>query len=234
MTRSPLVSWLVLVAAVGCGEPSAPATPLEVVQEALEAIRAEDGERLLSLVQSPPGRPHRSADFRAVEETLRQLGRVDLQPVAPEEHPTADSRVCVVPVTLSPARRDAGRVAAGLTLVRQGGAWQITERSLRALLIQATDVATGTSRSERKTRVMLEALSQSVRVYATDHENTLPNALDDLLTEQFPGEPYVSAIPRDGWGNPLHFVPHPDGSFDLRSPGPDGVLDTDDDLAPGK
>lgn len=80
------------------------------------------------------------------------------------------------------------------------------------------------------TRIMLGVLDTTLRSYADEHAGALPSALDDLVTETRYGEPYLSAVPGDGWRRSLHYAPHPDGSFDLRSLGPDGVVDTDDDV----
>ena len=162
--------------------------------------------------------------FSGVEETLSKLGDVEFTRIAPETAVTEDQRVLVVPVVLRTPDRDESRVVGGLTLGRQDGVWLITARSLRALLIQALDAATGTSRAWRMTRTMLEILGATLRSYADEHAGSLPSALDDLVAETRYGEPYLSAVPGDGWGRSLHYVPHPDGTFELRSLGEDDVL----------
>ena len=80
------------------------------------------------------------------------------------------------------------------------------------------------------TRPILRALTNFVKRYAEDHDGALPDAVEDLLGEDPDGAPYIGAVPVDAWGVPLRYTPRDGGSFEVRSAGPDGTMDTDDDL----
>ena len=70
----------------------------------------------------------------------------------------------------------------------------------------------------------LEALSREVLNYATQGEG-LPESLDAL--RKF--HPTAAALP-DAWGRRIRYERLSDDSFRLRSAGPDGAFDTEDDI----
>jgi len=70
----------------------------------------------------------------------------------------------------------------------------------------------------------LEALSREVLNYATQGEG-LPESLDAL--RKF--HPTAAALP-DAWGRRIRYEKLSDDSFRLRSAGPDGAFDTEDDI----
>jgi len=70
----------------------------------------------------------------------------------------------------------------------------------------------------------LEALSREVLNYATQGEG-LPESLDAL--RKF--HPTAAALP-DAWGRKIRYEKLSDDSFRLRSAGPDGAFDTEDDI----
>lgn len=74
------------------------------------------------------------------------------------------------------------------------------------------------------TGVNLEALSREVLTYATQGEG-LPESLDAL--RKF--HPTAAALP-DAWGRRIRYEKLSDDSFRLRSAGPDGAFDTEDDI----
>lgn len=93
--------------------------------------------------------------------------------------------------------------------------------------------ARGAEEEVQATRQILKALSNFVDRYAADHEGALPGAVDDLLGADPDGTPYVGAVPVDAWGRSIRFTPKEDGSFEVRSAGADGAMDTADDVVVG-
>jgi hypothetical protein len=75
------------------------------------------------------------------------------------------------------------------------------------------------------TGVNLEALSREVLTYATEGEG-LPESLEAL--RRF--HPTAAALP-DAWGRRIRYEKLSDSSFRLRSAGPDGEFDTEDDIS---
>jgi len=74
------------------------------------------------------------------------------------------------------------------------------------------------------TRANLEALSREVLNYATQGEG-LPESLEAL--RRF--HPTAATLP-DAWGRRIRYEKLSDDSFRLRSAGPDGAFDTEDDI----
>ncbi len=74
------------------------------------------------------------------------------------------------------------------------------------------------------TRVNLEALSREVQSYATEAEG-LPGSLDALRSFH----PTAAAL-TDAWGRRIRYERLSDSSFRLRSAGPDGAFETEDDI----
>jgi len=74
------------------------------------------------------------------------------------------------------------------------------------------------------TRVNLESLSREVLSYAAGGEG-LPESLEAL--RRF--HPTAAALP-DAWGRKIRYERLSDSSFRLRSAGPDGAFETEDDI----
>jgi len=74
------------------------------------------------------------------------------------------------------------------------------------------------------TAVNLESLSREVLTYATEGEG-LPESLEAL--RRF--HPTAAALP-DAWGRKIRYERLSDSSFRLRSAGPDGAFETEDDI----
>jgi len=64
-----------------------------------------------------------------------------------------------------------------------------------------------------------------IALYKLDN-GRLPKTLDEVPTSR--DAPFVKTDP---WLKPLRYTPHDDGTFELRSAGPDGAFDTADDIA---
>jgi general secretion pathway protein G len=91
------------------------------------------------------------------------------------------------------------------------------------------------------TRVSIEGLTQALRLYSLDHRGRYPGSSENLsVLIENPGRrdtrwrgPYLDRMPQDAWGKDFLFVSpgvkNPD-SFDIISPGPDGVLGNADDI----
>jgi hypothetical protein len=74
------------------------------------------------------------------------------------------------------------------------------------------------------TEVNLESLSREILTYATEGDG-LPGSLDAL--RRF--HPTASAV-TDAWGRKIRYERLSDSSFRLRSAGPDGTFETEDDI----
>ncbi len=85
------------------------------------------------------------------------------------------------------------------------------------------------------TITQLNSLKQSVQMYQI-RMNTLPQSLDELKDgpsdsakkAKWTGS-IIDRIPDDAWGNPVKYE-RKGNSFELRSGGLDGQMNTDDDL----
>lgn len=85
------------------------------------------------------------------------------------------------------------------------------------------------------TLTQLNALKQQVEMYRIKM-NSLPKSLDELKDGPSDASkkakwtgPIIDRVPDDAWGNTINFNVK-GNSFELRSPGLDGQLNTDDDL----
>jgi hypothetical protein len=74
------------------------------------------------------------------------------------------------------------------------------------------------------TAVNLDSLSREVLSYAAEGDG-LPDSLEAL--RRF--HPTAGALP-DAWGRKIRYEKLSDSSFRLRSAGPDGAFDTEDDI----
>ncbi len=68
-------------------------------------------------------------------------------------------------------------------------------------------------------------LSREVLAFAADSEEGLPESLEALRRSR-----PAAAVALDGWGRAIRYERLSETSFRLRSAGPDGVFDTDDDI----
>ena len=91
------------------------------------------------------------------------------------------------------------------------------------------------------TKLSIKGLEQALKLYALDHSGEYPTTNQGLESLRFPptnGDrrwkgPYLEMAPVDAWGNSFHYVcpgeHHPE-SFDISSPGTDGIPNTEDDI----
>lgn len=76
-------------------------------------------------------------------------------------------------------------------------------------------------------RQLLNQTKRQILIYKEKYKK-LPDKLDDMgetSSENF----YMTT---DAWMNPIIYKPHEDGTFELRSRGPDGEYNTLDDVFP--
>jgi len=90
-------------------------------------------------------------------------------------------------------------------------------------------------RADRKQALMeILRLQEAVRKFRWDHERC-PYDLEELKNPPAGGQPYYRRTLEDPWGRPYHMV-CPGRTFedsaDVQSAGPDGDLDTADDVRP--
>jgi len=95
------------------------------------------------------------------------------------------------------------------------------------------------------TRLSLKGLEQAIRLYSLDHSGAIPDersGLSALVTAPSNSRrwrgPYLNELPKDAWGNLIAYEAHgrrgSRATFLLRSPGPDGALNTQDDITSDK
>jgi general secretion pathway protein G len=92
------------------------------------------------------------------------------------------------------------------------------------------------------TSLSIKGIEQSLKLYALDHGGEYPSTQDGLsaLVQSPQGNrasswrgPYLESLPTDAWGNTFHYASPGQmntNGVDLVSPGPDGALNTNDDV----
>ncbi|NLN93511.1 MAG: prepilin-type N-terminal cleavage/methylation domain-containing protein [Candidatus Hydrogenedens sp.] len=76
----------------------------------------------------------------------------------------------------------------------------------------------------------ISTLSTQVDLYALDHNDSYPKALEDLITGK---RRYVRELQPDPWGNAYYYTPPTDilkADYKIYSAGPDGVPGNEDDV----
>ena len=76
----------------------------------------------------------------------------------------------------------------------------------------------------------ISTYSAAVDLYALDHNDTYPKALNDLVSGE---RNYVKEMRNDPWGNTYFYKPPTDikkANYKIYSAGPDGAPDTKDDV----
>ena len=79
----------------------------------------------------------------------------------------------------------------------------------------------------------LTRLDGAIQRFAESRAGRLPTSLRELTTEKSPdGIPYLRTVPTDPWGRPYGYavLSVRQGSYDLRSYGPDRTAGTPDDV----
>ena len=84
-----------------------------------------------------------------------------------------------------------------------------------------------TSARVNQARVDMRNLAAAIDAYRIQHGGNPPDDLS-LLTENRPA--YISQIKRDPWGQEYDYEPLDLGTYCIQSSGPDGELDTNDDI----
>ncbi len=87
--------------------------------------------------------------------------------------------------------------------------------------------------AQRAVRAQLASIAAALDLYRMDAKR-LPADLVELTraTERLPA-PYLDRVPQDPWGGAFDYRPTGNRTYRLRSPGPDGRLDTPDDVEHG-
>lgn len=76
----------------------------------------------------------------------------------------------------------------------------------------------------------IASLSNSIDLYALDHNDTYPRSLTDLVNGD---RKYIREMRNDPWGNVYNYKPGTDtkkADYKIYSSGPDGIPDNDDDV----
>ncbi len=124
------------------------------------------------------------------------------------------------------------RVSTAVKLKQEGGRWVIDEIRLgdRRWEKASTVLAALRAQREADTRQSMRAISEAIGRYRSEN-GRLPEVesfeeLSDLLTPRY----LPQLIRLDGWSHAFSLKVLSPQSLELRSAGPDGALDTEDDL----
>jgi general secretion pathway protein G len=75
----------------------------------------------------------------------------------------------------------------------------------------------------------IDVIGKAVELYRINF-NKMPGSLEDLTQESEDIEAPLREVPVDSWGNPFQFKREGKFKYEIRSGGPDGNLNTEDDL----
>ena len=78
----------------------------------------------------------------------------------------------------------------------------------------------------------IKSYESAIELYALENNDQYPEQLTDLVTGK---KQYLRELNKDPWGNAYVYLKpgaQHRGSYDVFSMGPDGVRDTEDDVAP--
>ena len=81
-------------------------------------------------------------------------------------------------------------------------------------------------------KIACQVLADAIELYRSE-KRRLPARLEDLKDLDVNGEPYTDKSLIDLWGTAYRYRPEGDTQFQLRSAGPDGRFDTNDDIVHG-
>ena len=127
-----------------------------------------------------------------------------------------------------PWERRGGRLRGALSNTR----WQaiLGTALLVILMLGFARYAEGRVRS-RDTRVAIDQVKQAVDRFRAD-VGRCPESNTELLHPPISQKHYLSSIPKDGWGRPLHIrcPGHFEDEADVVSAGPSGSLLKDDNI----
>ncbi len=98
------------------------------------------------------------------------------------------------------------------------------------VFVSAPKSSTRDRRSQaEQARVQMQMIADAIDLYQLTTRR-VPDSLDDLTVEDDNGEAYLTDVPTDPWGLEFDYRPQGRRGYRLVSGGPDGVLDTDDDI----
>ena len=91
------------------------------------------------------------------------------------------------------------------------------------------------------TKLSIDGLAQALKMYAVDHDGEYPSSSEGIkalfekpVNDEFWNGPYLDIAARDAWGNRFEYR-YPGNQnpslFDIVSPGPDGIPNTEDDIS---
>ncbi len=103
-------------------------------------------------------------------------------------------------------------------------------KELEAALAKARGQRSDAHPKAEATRASLAAIASAIANYRL-WKKKLPASLEVLTeTDARTPHPLLEAIPKDGWGNPFEYRILDRTSYQVRSNGPDGMPNTEDDL----
>ena len=126
-------------------------------------------------------------------------------------------------------------IKTAVKMIKQGNQWVIDEVRIGDRRWEKAEfiIAVLNEKRTARTRSDLNKLSAGISRYRSRH-STLPTAenFKELVDALAPD--YLEEETRlDAWSNPFSYRAISVSEYDLRSAGPDGTIDTADDLTPG-
>ncbi len=112
--------------------------------------------------------------------------------------------------------------------------------SLLAALVIPRMMGTVDESKIKTAKIQLKEIKRALEMYKLDNGMypTTEQGLEALVKEpEIPPKPkhwkqYLETLPKDPWGNDyIYIYPADNHPFELKSKGPDGELDTDDDIS---
>ena len=83
------------------------------------------------------------------------------------------------------------------------------------------------------TRTSVKTIHESVKMFYIQNSK-LPDSLEDLISEDFKGGPFLESLDPDVWGNDYILRGETRNDFEVISAGPDGNEDSEDDISSRK
>ncbi len=126
-------------------------------------------------------------------------------------------------------------VTTAVKMIKEDDQWVIDEVRIGDRRWEKAEfiIAVLNERRTARTRSDLNTLSSGISQYRSQHAK-LPTAknFEELIDALAPD--YLGQVTRlDAWSNPFSYRAVSASTYDLRSAGPDGRIDTADDLKPG-
>jgi hypothetical protein len=239
--QAAAVLWAMLLLAAACGAPESdgpappvPGSPHALALDFIAAVPVEKPKVWMGMLEQP----HDAAEY-GWQEGIRQgmvvLKDIEFKVIRSTEASDGDPARATVDVqmTLGGPKRRASEGT--LHFVRQGSDWRLTVKSMIRFFEEGQAVATGVPRNVHMTWLLVHLLHFKAEAFPLNlgmqgFEKRYPEGWHEIVDSDADYPLSEEGEPLDAWGRPIHYEVKPDGTFDLRSAGEDGILHTLDDV----